>query len=74
MAEWIDVVPAYGADYKTQKAVKEAWEAGKDFQVVSYGPMGGKYLNNRDARTYAPGAHIMVRYSNRSKVVEVKNK
>jgi hypothetical protein len=71
MSDWIDVVPAYGADYKSQKDVQAAWNANKDFQSVSFGS-AGRYLNKKDVEKYLKGAHIMVRYSNQRKVYEVK--
>jgi hypothetical protein len=30
--EWIEVVPAYGRDYKNQASVKADWNADKDFR------------------------------------------
>lgn len=30
---YLTVVPAYGRDYKSKKAVLEDWKAGKDFQI-----------------------------------------
>jgi hypothetical protein len=71
MSDWIDVVPAYGADYKSQKDVQAAWDSGADFQSLTF-PTAGKYLNKRDAANFLVGTHIMVRYSNKRKVYEVK--
>lgn len=39
----IEVIPAYGRDYKTGKAALADWAAGKDFKIV-----GGPYCSNRD--------------------------
>ena len=33
MPSYVSMVPAYGRDYKSQKAVLEDWKAGKDFQL-----------------------------------------
>lgn len=71
MSDWIDVVPAYGKDYKSQREVQDAWNSGADFQSVSYGS-AGRYLNKPDVAQYMPGAHIMVRYGKQRKVYEVK--
>jgi hypothetical protein len=38
------LVPAYGRDYKTRKAVVEDWNGGKDFQTPT-----GAYANKEDA-------------------------
>lgn len=64
MAQWMEVVPAYGRDYANQKAVKADWAAGKDFQVP-YGP----YVNKQDAD--AAGLKVIVRYAKQMKVVAV---
>jgi len=66
----ITVVPAYGRDYKSQKAVQADWDDNKDFLcsgVFQYG-----YLNKLDKEKYAPDDTILVRYDNQRKVYEVK--
>lgn len=62
---YIEAVPAYGRDYKSQKAVKEDWSAGKDFQD----PMSGSYLNKQDAESL--GLKVLIRYDKQLKVVAV---
>lgn len=70
MTEYITVIPAYGADYKSQKAVREAWDSGKDFQIVSVNsPDYMRYMNK--AQAFVPGKSIgwEIRYSNQTKVL-----
>jgi len=57
--------PAYGRDYKSQKAVKEDWEANKDFIIQSIGPHMGRYINKRDAA----GEKVQIRYQNLTKAI-----
>ena len=46
---FITVTPAYGRDYKTAKAAKADWQAGKDFIIQSYGhPYDGKPISKND--------------------------
>ena len=33
----ITLIPAYGRDYASAKAVKADWAAGKDFLIAQYG-------------------------------------
>lgn len=61
---WLELIPAYGRDYKNQKEVKDAWNRGDDFQVP-YGP----YCNKQDAER--EGANVVIRYAKLMKVVGV---
>ena len=61
---WLELIPAYGRDYKNQAEVKEAWKRGDDFQVP-YGP----YCNKADAER--EGANVIIRYNKLMKVVGV---
>jgi hypothetical protein len=61
---WLELIPAYGRDYKNQAEVKEAWNRGEDFQVP-YGP----YCNKADAER--EGANVIIRYAKLMKVVGV---
>lgn len=65
MARWIELLPAYGRDYKNQDEVRADWEAGKDFRH----PTSGRYVNKEDAERY--GLKVMVRYAGFKKVMEV---
>lgn len=66
MSTYITVTPAYGRDYKTQKEAKAAWEAGKDFKDART----GQYCSKRNFED--PDVHVSVRYSNLTKVVNVR--
>ncbi len=60
---YIELVPAYGRDYTSQKAVLADWNAGKDWQD----PMSGRYANIHD---FVDGHEIpMLRYAKLTKVV-----
>lgn len=62
------VIPAYGRDYTTQRAVKADWKSGKDFIVADmFSGAHGRYVNKEDAK----GMHIMVRYDKLRKIVNV---
>jgi hypothetical protein len=62
---YVEVVPAYGRDYKNQSEVKSDWSADKDFQD----PFRGSYLNKSDADRL--GLKVLVRYARKTKVVAV---
>ena len=63
---YIIVIPAYGKDYKTQKEVKAAFDAGKDFEITDMFHRGGRYVNKRDL----PAGHkLQVRYAAGRKVM-----
>jgi hypothetical protein len=65
------VIPAYGRDYKSAKAVKEAWAAGKDFVITGMTADSGRYINLQDAKNYACTETIMVRYKELREIVKV---
>ena len=56
--------PAYGRDYKSAKAVKEAWANDYDF----VGNPGGWYINRSDAVKRGV-KKVQIRYSGLRKVV-----
>jgi hypothetical protein len=66
MSEWVEVEPAYGRDYKTQKAVKADWVADKDFRDT----VTGRYLNKSDAERFH--LNVVVRYDHSDKVMRVR--
>lgn len=53
------LTPAFGADYKSAKAVTEAFLAGKDFTWNQH--TGRSTLVNVEA--FGPGARIQIRYN-----------
>lgn len=62
------VLPAYGRDYTSAKAVKEAWERGDDFKDART----GLYMSKRDVANEPADVHIEVRYAKLRKVVIVR--
>jgi hypothetical protein len=66
---YLTVVPAYGRDYATAKAVKAAWEEGKDFQISNmFSPDDGRYVNKDDRPA---GTTITVRFARLAKTVNI---
>jgi len=63
----ITLTPAYGRDYKSAKAVKADWQAGKDFIIADWNfhRYSGKPANRSDLE----GQKIMIRYAKLRKVV-----
>ena len=48
--KYLTVVPAYGRDYKTAKAARKDWAAGKDFIISDFfDRYDGKPINKQDA-------------------------
>lgn len=44
------IIPAYGRDYSSKKAVLADWLAGKDFQICNtMSPNDGRKVNRQDA-------------------------
>lgn len=68
MSQWMNLIPAYGRDYSSQKAVKADWDLNKDFQDAS----SGKYVNKSDIEKFVPDANVNIRYAKLLKVVNVK--
>jgi len=67
---YITLIPAYGRDYKSVKAIKEDWNAGKDFLIAQYGhPYDGKAANKSDMK----GVVVSIRYSKMRKVTIIQN-
>ena len=63
------VTPAYGRDYKSQKAVKADWNAGKDFVLRDISSQwDGRLCNKEDLA----GKSVMVRYHNLTRIVKVQ--
>ncbi len=70
MGAFFALVPAYGRDYKSAKAVKADWEAGKDFQINMFmSPEDGRYINKEDA---PKGARLTVRYNRNTQIMVIK--
>ena len=60
MEKYITVRPAYGVKLNSQKAVREHFEADKDFEVMDVFYAGGRYVNKADAEKF--GLKLEVRY------------
>lgn len=59
----ITVTPAYGRDYKSAKAAKADWKAGKDFIIDDLSSRyDGKPCSIRD------GLNVVIRFNNLTKV------
>jgi len=66
------VLPAYGRDYKSAKAVKADFDANKDFRISDmFSPDDGRYVN---AEQLKPGDTLAVRYANKTKQVNCVKK
>lgn len=62
----ITVTPAYGRDYRSAKAAKADWKAGKDFIINDIAsPYDGKPCSIRD------GLNVVIRFNNLTKVTTV---
>jgi hypothetical protein len=62
------LTPSYGRDYKSAKAVKADFEAGKDFTIASIGPDMGRQCSIRDLK----GKTVTLRYAKLTKCVVVE--
>jgi hypothetical protein len=61
----ITVIPAFGRDYKSAKAVAADFAANKDFMICDMSsPDDGRYVN---ADQLAPGDTLAVRYDRKTK-------
>jgi len=61
----LTVIPAYGRDYKSAKAVKADFAANKDFQICDmFSPDDGRYIN---AEQLKPGDTLYIRYARNTK-------
>lgn len=69
---YIEVIPAYGRDYKNQKDAQADWKAGKDFQIsepgVGTGCRYGQYVTRNEAKDLS----VIIRYGNLQKVMQAK--
>lgn len=65
MIHYLTLVPVYGKDYKSAKAVKADWDAGKDF-VIASGREFGRYINLEDAQK--TGMRVSICYAKLTRV------
>lgn len=67
MARYLSAIPAYGRDYKSAKAVREDWDAGKDFLIQDMVESG--YINKDDKPA---DLTLNIRYKNLTQVCVIK--
>ena len=65
----LTLVPAYGRDYKSKKAMLADFDAGKDFQVTG---IGGSGYTTRDELTNMGHTEVHIRYKRLTQVAVVK--
>jgi len=64
------LIPAYGRDYKSAKAVKADWNAEKDFIIADmFNLYDGKPINKNDADR--AGIKVSIRYNKLTKQVQI---
>jgi len=62
----VNLVPAYGRDYKTEAEVTTAWNAGKDFLIQDIGSRwDGKYTSKSDWE----GQKVRIRYNKLADII-----
>jgi hypothetical protein len=66
---YLELTPAYGRDYSSQKEVRAAWIQGKDFEVATLGPDMGRKVNKDDA---PKGATLNIRYAGLRNICVIK--
>jgi hypothetical protein len=76
MSAYITVAPGYGREYKSGKAAKADWDAGKDFIIVdilhSY---YGRPINKQDAEESEERiVQVNIRFAQMRKFTVVKTK
>jgi hypothetical protein len=68
------LIPAYGRDYKSKKAVEEDWKSGKDFIVADITDRYyGRYFNIESAKE-AEIDQVNIRYKKLTQVCVLKAK
>jgi hypothetical protein len=66
----LTLIGAYGRDYKNQKAVKNDWNAGKDFVIMTmFGGHYGQYVSKREV---PKDAVIFIRYNKCKSIVQAQ--
>jgi hypothetical protein len=68
---YLTVIPAYGRDYKSGKAAREDWLAGKDFRIADmFSGEDGRYINKQDADQR--GITVTLRFNRLAGTVTIK--
>lgn len=69
---YLTLVPAYGRDYKSKKAVLADWEANKDFLIQDISsPHDGRYINKQDAASLK-GTTFNIRYKGCTQIAVIR--
>lgn len=66
--QWIEVIPAFGRDYKNQKDARADWDANRDFRETA----SMRYINKAQAEQM--GLKVIIRYDKNRKVMDVSGK
>jgi len=62
----MNLIPAYGRDYKSKKALMADFDANKDFLIADIScPDDGRYVNKEQLK---PGTMVQVRYKRLTQV------
>jgi hypothetical protein len=70
---YMTLVPSYGRDYKSKKAVQADWDAGKDFTIADIASgQDGRQINKQDAEI--SGGTFNVRYNGLRSIHVIKVK
>jgi hypothetical protein len=70
--KYLTLVPAYGRDYKSQKEVKAALDAGKDFKIADMSsPDDGRMVGKEELLGLAP-IQVNIRYKNLGSICAVR--
>jgi len=69
---YVSMVPAYGRDYKSKKALLEDWNAGKDFQLQTI--HDNRYTSIRDVEELKKEGvkSLNIRYDRLTKICVIK--
>lgn len=71
---YLEVIPAYGRDYKNKAEAQADWDAEKDFIISEAGTVPGARYGMAVNKPQVPGVNIIIRYGKHQKVMEAKNK
>lgn len=72
---YVELVPAYGRDYKSAKAVRDAWADGQDFQIASIDhPDTGRYINRFDETLVNDPMTLNIRYKGLTQVCVISHR
>ncbi len=65
----MELLPAYGRDYKSKEDVLAAWHSNKDFVVAN---AGGSYINKEDLVAHGDNVTVIeLRYDGRRRVIAI---